>query len=199
MGGITVHRATRKDARSIAGIHKQEITHGFLSTLPIVFLQKLYEAIITSSGGVCVVAKEKEEVVGFIAGTADIARLYRYFFLHYWFVSAVLLCNKLFQWRTVQKIWEVLRYPDKKTGQLPQAELLTIALSAKFQGKGVAGHMFELFTNEMKQHNIRQFKVLVGEELPYALRFYEKSGFRFHGTATVHGTEASRIYLYDVT
>ena len=75
--------AERKDSLAIAGIHKSEIKKGFLSSLDASFLEKLYSAAIQASSSFCVVAKEEERVVGFIAGASDLNKFYLYFLAKY--------------------------------------------------------------------------------------------------------------------
>lgn len=185
--------AQKKYAKEIARIHKQEIVGGFLSSLPLSFLEKVYICIIEND--FCVVAKERGEVLGFIAGTIDIKKLYKYFFRKYFFVSLIMLLPKILN---IKKIFETLFYP-KKESNLPEAELLTIAIKKEFKGQGVAGKILEIFILEMRKRNIKEFKVLVGSELNNAIKFYEKSGFKFMKETSVHNNEKSLIYIYDLS
>lgn len=65
-------------------------------------------------------------------------------------------------------------------------------------GQGVAQKLFEKFVLEMKNRNIKQFKVVVGENLPQAIHFYEKAGFKFYSPVSIHENKPSRIYIYDI-
>ncbi len=189
--------ASENDAAQIAKIHKEEISEGFLSSLDVSFLEKLYLSVIKSGLGFCVVAKENDDVEGFIAGTVDIDKTYSYFFSKYFFQSVAILLPKVFDLSFLKKSFETLFYPKKESG-LVKAELLTIAVKNELQGKGIAGQMFEIFISEMKNRNIKEFKVLVGEELKPAIKFYEKHGFVFFIKTVVHGDKASRVYIYTV-
>lgn len=180
--------AEKKDASKIAKIHKQEIEKGFLSSLPAVFLEKLYVAIIEND--FCIVAKEGGEITGFIAGTKNIKKLYAHFLKKYFFYSIIFLLPKIF---SAKKIVETLFYPKNED---IKAELLTIAVKKEFQGQGVAKKMFEVFVSEMKNRDVSIFKVLVGEELLPAISFYEKNGFAFLKETEVHKGHKSRIYIY---
>jgi predicted GNAT family acetyltransferase len=66
----------------------------------------------------------------------------------YFFQSFLILLPKIFS--SSGKIAETLLYPSKEKA-LPKAELLTIAVSQKFQGQGIAQHMFKEFTAQMKK------------------------------------------------
>lgn len=189
--------AEKKDALQIAQIHKTEINKGFLSSLNVYFLKNLYSAVIESNVSFCIVAKENENVIGFIAGVTDLNKFYSYFFKRYFLRSMPLLFKKIFSISFIRKIIETLFYPVKEKN-LPPAELLTMAVSKQFQGQGIAGKMFLEFVSEVKKRNVKKFKVLVGEELASAIHFYEKSGFSFLKNTTIHKGRSSRIYVYDI-
>jgi ribosomal protein S18 acetylase RimI-like enzyme len=180
--------AEKKDALKIAEIHKQEIKMGFLSSLPISFLEKIYLSVIEND--FCVVAKENDNVVGFIAGTIDIKKLYSFFSKKYFFYSIMVFLPKILN---VKKIIEDIFYIKKEE---IRPELLTIAVKENFQGQGIAKKMFEVFVSEMKRRGVKMFKVVVGDELKPAISFYEKNGFEFVKETEVHKGQKSRIYIY---
>ncbi len=187
--------AKKEDALNVAKIHKNEIHKGFLSSLSPAFLKRFYLALIQSPASFCIVAKEHDEVVGFVAGTTNLNAFYKYFLSHYLFQSFFTLLPKIFS--SPKKIIETLLYP-KKEQALPKAELLTIAIAKEFQGGGVGGLMLQPFILEMKKRNINIFKVVVGESLPNAIAFYEKNGFIFLKNITIHGNAPSRVYYYEL-
>jgi len=188
-----IYLANKEDAARMARIHKTEIHQGFLSSLPISFLENFYEALILSPGSFCVVAKEVDEVVGFISGVTSLRGFYKYFLRHYFFQSFPTLLPKVFS--SFKKIIETLLYPAKEKA-LPPAELLTIAVVKNFQGQGVGSQLLSVFLAEMKKRNVKECKVLVGASLAPAIRFYEKNGFVFIKSISVHGTAVSNIYVY---
>jgi len=190
--------ATKEDARQIAKIHRKEIQEGFLSSLPPRFLAVLYEAIIESNTSFCAVVQgEDNQVEGFIAGTTNVKGFYAYFLKHYFVQASILLLPRVFRMRTIKRIYENLRYPQRESS-LPMAELLTIAIRKEVQGQGIGGQMLEQFVKEMKKRKVSTFKVIVGENLEHAIRFYEKSGFKFLKTIALHDDETSRVYIYHI-
>lgn len=194
---MNIKLAKENDAGQIADIHQREIKKGFLSTLNKSFLAIIYSAIIESKDGFCVAAEENKEIVGFIAGTTNLGRFYFYFLKKYFFQVVFFLFPQFFSFKKIKKILEVLIYP-KKEKELPKAELLTIAVKNQFQGQGIAGQMFERFVAEMKSRGVDNFKVMVGEKLLSAIKFYEKSGFKFVKNIDIHGNDISRLYIYQV-
>lgn len=215
---MKIELAQKNDALQIAGLHKTEIKKGFLSSLKVSFLEKIYMAIIASNGSFCVVAKEGEEVIGFISGTADINKLYGYFLKKYFVHSFFILLPNFFSISSLRKMIETLWYPVRGQGtlgsnqknktsngaylvkekNLPKAELLTMAVASQFHGRGIASKIFLEFALEMKKRNVASFKVLVGDQLFGAINFYEKHNFHFFKKTSVHGNVVSRIYTYDI-
>ncbi len=185
------------DAAAVASLHQQEISFGFLSSLPHMFLAKFYEGIIRYPGGFCVVAEDGGRVVGFITGITDM-RAFSRFFLRNFFFSAVFLLPRMIGISTIRKLFESLRYSQHQD-DLPKAELLTMAVVRDFQGRGVAKEMFTLLLGEMKARGVKAFRVLVGEKLQGAIAWYEKQGFRLTESTSVHDKERSRIYLYTIS
>lgn len=192
---MIIRLAEKKDALAVSEIHKKEIGKGFLSSLPAAFLEKLYLATIESD--FIVVAENEGIVSGFIAGTADIKKLYSVFLKRYFFYSVVVLFFKIFNFSAFKKIIENLFYPNKEQ-DFPVAELLTIAVKKEFQNNGLAVKMLEVFLREMRNRGMIIFKVIVGENLNPAIKFYEKNGFKFLKNINLHSGESSRVYIFQL-
>lgn len=188
--------ANKKDATQIAKIHQQEINQGFLSQLGIKFLSKVYEATIVSPNAFTVIAKDNDKVIGFISGCINVSKFYRDFYKKYVANTFLILVPKIFRISVLKKIFETIRYPRQKEKKLPEAELLTIVVLKSFHGQGIAPKMFEKFLSEMRKRGVRRFKVVVGKKLKRAIGFYEKVGFKFCSSISVHQGEPSRIYIY---
>lgn len=195
---MRIRLAKQDEARYIAEIHKKEINQGFLSELGEQFLEEFYGSILWPETGFCVVAEKNGQVIGFVAGCADLNRFYKDFFKRHTLQAIKILLPKVFNFRRLRKIIETLLYPAKKEKTVPSAELLTIAIESEFHGQGIADEMFYMFVGEMKKRGIKKFKVLVGESLPRAIRFYEKIGFIFHSKTSIHKGEISRIYIFEI-
>ena len=194
---MILYLAKNDEALQIAEIHKAEIKKGFLSSLDVRFLESLYSFIIKSDFSFCVVAKEGDRVMGFAAGTLDINKLYLKFLKNHFFSSFAIFFPKILSPSFMKKIFETLLYP-KKENDLPKAELLTIAIRNEFQNDGLGGKMLFLFISEMQKRGTKIFKVVVGEELKQAIKFYEKNGFKMLRNTTVHDRRVSRVYIYNL-
>jgi len=191
---MNIRLAEKNDAVQVADIHQKEIKKGFLSTLNKKFLAKIYSAIIESEIGFCVVSEKDEKIIGFISGVVNLDKFYFYFLRKYLFQVFFLLFPQIFNFR---KIIDIIFYPLKEK-DLPKAELLAMVVESQFQGQGVAGQMFKKFVSEMKNKRIDSFKVFVGGNLLPAIKFYEKSGFKFIKNTKIHRNCISRVYIYQI-
>ncbi|OGZ64161.1 MAG: hypothetical protein A3A98_04240 [Candidatus Staskawiczbacteria bacterium RIFCSPLOWO2_01_FULL_40_39] len=188
--------ANKEDALAIARIHTDEIKEGFLSQLGTPFLSKFYEAIIKDPNSFCIILEENNKVTGFISGTTHIKKFYAYFLKNYWFVAIILLLPKIFNLSVIKKIIEDLFY-TKKTADLPEAELLTIALKKELQSKGLGSKLVDELIREFKSRKVQTFKVLVGKKDALS-RFYQKNNFQLLKEINLHSTAPSLIFIHTI-
>jgi len=186
--------AQKKDAPAVAVIHKKELPTAFLSRLGIVFLSKFYEAIISHPGSFCIVAKDENGIKGFVSGTSDIGKFYKYFVKNYGFFLALVIFPKLFRFSIAKNVFENLFYANKING-FPDAELLSIAVDKNFQKHGTGSELIGGFIYEMEKRGAKSFKVLVGKELGVA-KFYLKNNFKLLLETKLHGKD-SFIFIYN--
>lgn len=191
---------SKQEYRQIARIHKEGIFKGFLSTLSLSFLALIYEAIDQSTISELVVVRAKGRIVGFIAGSQDIRDVYRIMLR-----SPVRLLTALLPAfvspKTIFRIFETVMF-SKKGGvldfDLPSEELLSISVLPEFRGMGYAEELFKSLVSEFRSRNIGCFKIVVGEALEPAHRFYKKMGARPIGNVTVHKGVGSIVYVFFV-
>jgi len=195
---VSIRLANKNECCRVAKIHCQEIKWGFLSQLGERFLCYFYEAVIDSSNAFLIIAQKDDSIIGFISGCSNLNKLYQEFVRKYSFKAFPVLLRRIFNSIIIKKIFEIIKYSKQREKNLPEAELLTIAVSKNFQGSGIAQKLLEKFISEMKRRGIWQFKVIVGEKLSRAVRFYEKSGFIFYSQDSIHEDTPSRIYLYNI-
>lgn len=193
---MNLRLAEKKDSFQIAEIHKKEISNGFLSSFDTNFLSKIYSSLVGSKDGFCIVAEESGDIIGFIAGTSDLYKFYHYFFRTNFLAAFLIIFLESFNLPRLKKIFEVICYPYREKN-VPQAELLTVAVKREFQGHGVAPKMLKEFIPEMEKRKVTSFKAVVGQELSNAISFYEKNNFYLYKKINLHGRE-SKIYIYHI-
>lgn len=188
-----------EDVKKIAEFHKTYIEKGFISSLGERFLTVLYQSMNNSKYSFCLVYKEDDRFKGFVSGSVNIKKFYLEFILNHFLKIVIILFPKLLSIKFLIKILETLMYPTKKTNyKLPDAELLSIVVEQEFQGTGVSELLFLSLINEFKKRGINEFKVVVGDNLERAKRFYEKMGGVLASKIEVHKGEVSSVYVFKI-
>ncbi len=183
---------------NVACLHREYIKSGFLSSLGLPFLALMYRSMSDSNNTFCIVAKDKNKIIGFASGAISVGAFYKDFLRRNFIKASLVLLPRVFNIRFVKKIFETLFYPARKEQNLPKAELLSIVVDEKYRGKGIAQQLFVKLEEEFRNKNIKQFKVVVGSKLIAACKFYEKMGGFFYSEIEVHKGEKSRVYVWEL-
>ena len=189
----------QKYAREIAALHIEGIGTGFISSLGIDFVTALYEAISEDKSSFGLVAEEDRKVVGFVAFTTNINRLYKSVIFRKGIRFALMLAGKVFSFSSLKKIIVTLFYPARiKKLELPRAELLSIVVAKEAQGKGLGRQLLQKGLAECAKRKIDEVKVLVGADNKPANELYQKCGLKLVGKINNHGI-LSNVYVADTT
>jgi len=192
---ITIREITVQDVPVVAVLHTEGIKAGFISSLGIDFVTALYQAIADSKSSFGFVAEEEERVLGFVAFTTNINKLYKSVIAKSGPKFAFLLAGKMFSIKRIKKVLETLFYPNriKKMG-LPSAELLSIVVVPEERGRGLAAQLLQKGSQECVNRQIDKVKVLVGAGNKPANKLYLKCGFELVGQIKNHGI-MSNLYI----
>jgi ribosomal protein S18 acetylase RimI-like enzyme len=179
----------------VARLHIEGIPTGFISSLGLGFVTAMYEAIAEDKNSFGFVAAEEDKIVGFVAFTTNLSTLYEQVIFHKGFKFAFVIVPKLVSLRAMKKVWQNLFYPSKmKKMELPDAELLSIAVSPEGRGKGFARQLIEAGLEECRNRGMDRVKVLVAEFNEPANTLYQKCGFVRVCQVDSHGV-LSNIYV----
>ncbi len=182
-----------------ARLHCEGISTGFISSLGLGFVTALYEAISEDKDSFGFVAVEEKKVVGFVAFSVNLSGLYKRVVLKKGFKFAFVLARRIFSMSVIKKVWANVFYPSRmKRMDLPDAELLSIAVSPEGRSKGVARQLIEAGFQECRRRGIDRIKVLVAAANEPANRLYQKCGFQKVFHIDSHGV-LSNIYVAKLT
>jgi len=198
----------RHTISAVALLHMENLDQGFLAKLGVGFLTEMYGAIDRCSSSVLLVAKDEQgNVAGFVSGSKGMRPIYlemlrRFFVLP--FVMMPTLLNPVRIWR----IGDILFYsfgkdskflPSSRTSEknihLPENELLSIAVAPHARGKGVSESLYSRLVAHFRTQRETSFRIIVGEKLEPAHRFYRRMGAEVAGTIEVHKGELSKVYV----
>ena len=132
-------------------------------------------------------------VVGFAAAATDLGALYREFVLRDGVVAGTLAAPRLV--RSWRKVVETLRYPAA-SGDLPDAEVLAVAVSPAAAGAGLGARLVAAATDELGRRGVPAVKVVTGADNVAALRLYERCGFAARERVAVHEGVASEVLVW---
>jgi len=182
--------------RQVAALHAQCIGDGFLSSLGTPFLAQLYRAIDASPEGLLVVEEADGRIVGFAAGGYGMGPIYRELLRRPVRLFAALLPSLLHPAR-LWRMLEIVRYGrgGRLPPDLPEAELLSIAVAPGHRGTGCAERLYHALSRQFLARGTRAFRIVVGAGLAPAHRFYLRRGARPVAGLEVHRGAASVVYV----
>lgn len=189
------------ELRAIANIHCQNIDLGFLSKLGKDFLFYLYKAMNLSDGVFLIVAKDQNQVIGFISGTqGTFSNVYKRLIKSFLFPVSLTLIPRLLDFSNIKKIIEIIFYTKRNNdfSNLPKAELLSLATCKGYRRTGVSQQLYTILNDQFREIEIERFKITVGEELIGAQKFYEKMGASRQCVLELHSGKSSIIYVVNV-
>jgi len=142
-------------------------------------------------GFVFTASRKYGDVIGFVAGTTSVARLYRSMIWRSGWRFALRLAKHTLSLATLYGILESARYPSRTGALFPDAELLSIVVEENARGTGVADALLAALLDEFRRRNCLTCKLIVGADLKRATAFYRKHGFAVAGTILSHGKPAN--------
>src|SRR4051812_22589316 len=161
--------------RQVAELHVGSIDQGFLATLGVGVVSRMYRAIDEARESVLLVEERDGRVVGFVSGGVGMGPIYKRMLRHPLGLAASLLPSVFHPCR-VLRIFEILRYSrgNSQPEGLPEAELLSMAVSPSYRGQRVAEQLYGRLVDHFKASGVADFKITVGEALAPAHRFYQR-------------------------
>lgn len=188
-----IRRARPGDAAAIAQIHAQSLRDAFLPRLGTRFLEQLYRALAKDPEATVLVA-ENGRPVGFAAGVVSVRRFYKRFAVRYCIRAAFAAAPYIVRGGILSRLSESARYP-LTARNLPESELLAIALLPGFRGSGVGSALARGVIGELSDQGAVAIKVVAGERNEDANDFYRSLGFRLVDTVSVHDGATSNVWV----
>ena len=190
---MTVRPAVRTDLDSIARLHAQQITEGFLTSLGTPFLRRLYARVLRSDDAFLLVDDIDGEVSGFVASVTHLATLYRRFIIRDGVLAAGRAAPHVL--RSLPRVLETLRYPAT-TIDLPDAEILSVAVATHHGGRGIGQTLVRAAIDEFRHRKITAAKVVTTADNSRALAMYRACGFVSASDVEVHSGRSSEVLVW---
>jgi ribosomal protein S18 acetylase RimI-like enzyme len=189
------------DSPSLAKLHTETLTTSFLAGLGLHFLSKLYRFLIQKEK--VWVYEENKEVKGFVSFSGNSEGMMKRFLFNCPGCILSLAFRTIVQPTNLKRFIETFRAPFKSkkandTISLPSGELLSISVSPNCQASGIGGQLVKALEEYLQQNKISSYKVVAGEELIGANKFYLKNGFVLATQIKIHGEKLSNVYIRNI-
>ncbi len=177
------------DAATAATLHAGQISEGFLTFLGPGFLRRLYRRIVLTPDSFLLVLEDEGAPVGFIAGSTDVAALYRAFVWRDGVAAALPAGARLL--RSWRQVMETLRHGTASAGE--GAELLAVAVDPAARGRGAGTLLVQGFLAEIGRRGFDAAHVVVAADNETAVALYRRAGFHTVERFELHAGVASCV------
>lgn len=177
---MIIRSAIHIDFDTVAKLHQNSITTGFLSKLGHDFLKELYSAIGKQHDTKIFIAESDDHVCGFIAGTVSIHGLFKRVLFQYGYRFAFLLIKFMFDVKIIRMLCETFYYGFKKKNNISSiisSELLSISVDETFRGKGIGKKLVSELESFFRNSGVKTYKVVTFSEDQKANDFYQSCNF----------------------
>jgi len=197
LSGPATEPATRSavasDVEFMARLHSAAISTGFLPTLGIRFMRRLYRALVEYPEAVVLVAEDAHGPIGFVAGVTNTTDFYRYFLRRHGIAASVAAFARVVHPRALKRAIETLGYDSP--GVDARAELLSMAVISQARGRGIGQQLGSALLTRLRERNAGAVRVVVGMGNESAVRLYRQLGFRNAAIIEIHEGESSLVLV----
>lgn len=199
-----IRPAKKTDSLSLAKLHAETLTTSFLAGLGLRFLSNLYQFIISEEK--VWVYEEEKEIKGFVSFSRNSAGMMKRLLIHCPACILLLVFKLIERPNYIQRFWETFRIPfqsntsaeAESTIILPSSELLSISVSPNCQTSRIGSQLVKTMEEYLQQNRILSYKVVAGEVLVGANKFYLKNGFVLATQIRLHGNSLSNVYVKEI-
>jgi ribosomal protein S18 acetylase RimI-like enzyme len=192
----------REQIPGVVSVHLVSFEGFFLSFLGPAFLRELYTSLVEDPSGMCLVALEKDQVVGFVAGTSRssgvYSRLLRQRFLRFGLAAVPAILKRP---AILPRLMRSITGPDGGSAPDPdRGTLMSIAVLPSCQGKGVGQELVRAFLKQASREGLREVDLTTDKhDNEAANSFYEQIGFRKVRDFTTPEGRVMNQYLIEVS
>lgn len=190
--------------RAVARLHARGITEGFLSTLGLEFLSRLYAGIDHAPDCGVILAARDGDILGFVSYSKDTRECYRCVIRANWPRLVWALIPRLFRLSIYRKLGETLSYPRRKRHPLTEddtdrcagirPELLSMAVDESTRGTGVGKALVLQLDDVMSGFGVPGYYVVTHGSDTRSNGFYQSCGFMRTREFFSHGKPMVEYY-----
>ncbi len=173
-----VHDLTPTELETITNIHSRVLNDSFLNNFGKKFIKLSYKIISKNQDDIFFVVKNNSIIIGFLVATKT-GRLFsnRQFLQNFWSLNKEIIFSAL---KNPSLIFELLSWfliKLKITDKTPELQFL--AISPKYQRKGLGTKLLKKLMEEFKKSDIKYFIVGTKAKNNISNEFYLRNNFNF--------------------
>ncbi|MBI9107220.1 MAG: GNAT family N-acetyltransferase [Spirochaetales bacterium] len=188
----------------VALLHKREISKGFLSSLNLKFLSKLYQIILHDDDSFLCIAFIDGHVGGVISGTINIRNMYKKAITGKLLLYVIYLIPNIFNRSFFKKAFQTIIYPftaakaDGFHENTIDAELLSIVVAPEYRNLGIAKTLYSKLVDFFENKEVDRFKIMVGSGLEGSRAFYNSLGAEEVAEISIHSHNDSILFIHNI-
>ncbi len=200
---LIISEAEKKDVSEIVEIHLKAFEGFFLSFLGRGFLKYLYQHFIIHESSSLLIAKEKNQILGFLAYSESLSDFYKTLLISRFFVlgwySFMGVCRNP---KIIFKLLKALNYSKKAKSDEKYLKLSSIGVLPDIK-KGVGSMLInKLKENAKKKFRAKGYRYIYletdSENNEIANKFYQKNNFILYETYFTSEKRKMNIYRYSI-
>lgn len=163
----------------VVKIHIDTFQGFFLTFLGRGFLEQLYRGYIEHNQSNLIIAKQNQEIVGFIAYSFDISGLYKFLikkrlFLFAWYSLIAFIKNPKILFRLLSAFTK----SDEVSRDEKYIELASIGVKTSVKAQGIGSSMISFLKQQIDFNEYKYISLETdAKDNEYANKFYQKNGF----------------------
>ena len=200
---IDFRSACASDLEAIVRIHCQAFATFFLTRLGPRFLMKYYRLVMEHPSGILIIAANKDDVVGFVAGFASPAKFYVEMKKRKISFALASMPSLLRSPGIIRRLW--IDFREVRTQARPAAPHETgvggssIGVDPAWSGRGIGQGLLEAYVAEARKHGLKAFTLTTDADDNDAVnQFYRKVGFYLSRTFTQRDQRRMNEYRMNI-
>lgn len=168
-----------RDVASVVKVHLASFHGFFLTFLGSAFLAELYSGIVADPSGMAFVLEQDEQLVGFVAGTAQPSGFYtRLLRQRWWRFGLAALKPVLRKPGIAPRLLRALTMPGQVRDGGAEGTLMSIAVLPEKQGQGIGQALVRAFLSEAAHRSLTRVNLTTDKvDNDAGNNFYQRLGF----------------------
>ena len=193
---VQVRRMLPEDVESVVHIHTESFPGFFLSSLGPGFLRLVYEAVLSDTNGIAVVAERQDSIIGFACGSSAPQGFYRRLFKRQWWkfgwaAMRAVVCRP----SMIRHLLGAVRTRVVPRDDSPAAELMSVATAPHAQRQGIGEVLVIRFLSEARRSGAARVTLTTDRHANQPVNsFYRRLGFTLAASFVTNTGREMNLY-----